>query len=142
MLAQPTPKNTELECSMPQGSCAHPILYMVYASTIESVVVTQTSDHEEEEPSQLNETDLKDRVTAVTHHGFADDHAVKNTFSAKSRQAEKDSVSTLATKAAAVKVWMDQNFLKMNDSKTEFIMFASRQNASEMWYHQDKCEWF
>ena len=50
----------------------------------------------------------------------------KNTFAAKSRQAEKDSVSTLEAKAADVKVWMDQNCLKMNDSKTEFIMFASR----------------
>ena len=119
-------KNRELVYSVPQGSCAGPILYTVHASTIESVVETQTSDHEEEEPSQMNGFDLKDRVTAVTIHGFADDHALKHTFLAKSRQAEKDSVSTLEAKAADVKVWMDQNHLKMNDSKTEFIMFASR----------------
>ena len=31
----------------------------------------------------------------------------------------------LKTKAADVKLWMDHNHLKMNDSKTEFIMFAS-----------------
>ena len=30
-------KNRELVCSMPQGSCAGPILFTVYASTIESV---------------------------------------------------------------------------------------------------------
>ena len=76
-------KNRELVCSVPQGSSAGPILYTVYASTIESVVVSQTSDHEEKEPSQMNENDLKERVTAVTLHGFADDHALKNTFSAK-----------------------------------------------------------
>ena len=119
-------KNRKLVCSVPQGSCAGPILSMVYASTIESVVVTQISDHEEEEPSQMNETDLKDRAKAATLHGFADDHALKKTFSAKSRQAAKDSVSTLEAKAADVKDWMDQNCLKMNDSNTEFIMFASR----------------
>ena len=119
-------KNRELVCSVPQGSCAGPILYMVYASTIESVVVYQTSDHEEEEPSQFNGIDLKDRATAVTLHGFTDDHALKNTFAAKSRQAEKDSVSNLEAKAADVKVWMDQNCLKMNKSKTEFIMCAFR----------------
>ena len=118
-------KNRELVCSVLQGSCAGPILYTVYASTIESVVMSQTSDHEEES-SQVNEIDLKDRATAVTFHGYADDHALKNTFEATSRQAEKDSVSTLEAKAADVRVWMDQNCLKMNDSKTEFIMFASR----------------
>ena len=74
----------------------------------------------------MNEIDLEDRATAAIHHGFADNHAMKNTFAATSRQAETASVSTLEAKAADVKVWMDQNHLKMNDSKTEFIMFASR----------------
>ena len=78
------------------------------------------------ESSQMSESDIEDRATPVTLHGFADDHALKNTFVAKSRQAEKDSVSTLEVKAAEVKVSMDQNCLKMNDNKTEFIMFASR----------------
>ena len=75
----------------------------------------------------MNVIDPKDKVMAVALHRFADEHALKNTFSAKSRYAERDSVSTLEAKAADVKVWMDQNCLKMNDSKTEFIMFTSRQ---------------
>ena len=40
-------KNRELVCCVPQGSCAGPILFTVYASTIESVIATQTSDSEE-----------------------------------------------------------------------------------------------
>ena len=44
---------------------------------------------EEEESSQVNETDLKDRAIAVTLHGSTDNHVLKNTFSAKSRQTEK-----------------------------------------------------
>ena len=59
--------------------------------------------------------------------GFADDCALKNTFSANSRLAERESVSTLEAKAADVKLWMDHNHLKMNDSNTEFIMFTSKQ---------------
>ena len=94
---------------------------MVYASTMESVVDSQTSDHEEVESSNTNVINSKDKVMAVSLHGFADDHALKNTFLAKSRHADKDSVSTLEAKVADVKVWMDQNHLKMNDSKTEFI---------------------
>ena len=64
---------------------------------------------------------------AIALHGFADDHTLKKHILAKSRHAERDSVSTLEDKAVDVKVWMDQNHLKMNDSKMEFIMFASRQ---------------
>ena len=48
-------------------------------------------------------------------------------FLAKSRHDDRDSVSTLEAKAVDVKVWIDENHLKMNDSKMEFIMFASRQ---------------
>ena len=70
-------KNIELVCSVQQGLCAGPILFMVYASTIESVVVSQTSDHEEEQSSQVNESDVEDRAMPVTLHGFADDHGLK-----------------------------------------------------------------
>ena len=120
-------KDRELVCCVPQGSRAGPILYTVYVSTMESVITTQTSDNGEEESSQIKANHPNDRATTVSLHGFADDHTLKNTFSANSRLAERESVSTLEAKAADVKLWMDHNHLKMNDSKTEFIMFASRQ---------------
>ena len=91
------------------------------------MITTQTSDNGEEESSQIKVNYPNDRATTVLLHGFADDHALKNTFSANLRLAERESVSTLEAKAADVKLWMDHNHLKMNDSKTEFIMFASRQ---------------
>ena len=112
---------------MPQGSCAGPILFTVYASTVESVITTQTSDNGEEESSQIKVNHPNDRATTVSLHGFADDHALKNTFSANLRLAERESVSILKPKQADVKLWMDHNCLKMNDSKIEFIMFASTQ---------------
>ena len=51
-----------LDFSVPQGSCAGPVLYSVYASTMREVV-----------PST---TDL---------HGYADDHALKQSFLGSSR---------------------------------------------------------
>ena len=120
-------KNRELVYCVPQGSYTSPILFTVYASTIESVIAVQTPDDGEEESSQSKVIHPNDKATTVTLHWFADDHTLKNTFSANSRHAEIDSVSTLEAKAADVKIWMDQTHLKMNDSKTEFIMFASRQ---------------
>ena len=120
-------KDREFLCCVPQGSCAGPILFTVYASTIESVITTQTSDNGEEESSQLKINHPNDRATTVSLHGFVDDHALKNTFSANSRLAERESVSTLEAKVADVKLWMDHNHLKINDSKTKFIKFGSRQ---------------
>ena len=112
---------------MTQSSCASPILYMTYAPTMESVVETPTSDCEEEDSSQMNTIDPKDKAMEVALHRFADNYTLKNTFSVKLRHAERDNVSTLEAKAADVKVCMDQKHLKMNDSKTAFIMFTFRQ---------------
>ena len=97
---------------MPQGSCAGPILFTVYASTIELVITTQTSDNCEEESSQIKVNHPNDRATTVSLHGFADDHALKNTFSANLRLAERESVSTLEAKAADVHTMDDHNCLK------------------------------
>ena len=116
------PKNHELECSVPQGSCAGPVLYTVYASTFQEVIENpslsvlthgQTGNHR-----NPVKTDL---------HRFVDDHTLKNSFQAKSRVAEQTSIKLLENTAIDVKSWMDKNQLCMNDGKTEFIMFGSRQ---------------
>ena len=70
-------KNRELVCCVPQGSCAGPILFIVYASTIEPVIATQTPDGGEEESSQIKAIHLNDKATTVTLYRFADDHALK-----------------------------------------------------------------
>ena len=59
-------KDRELVCCVPQGSCAGPILFTVYASTMESVITTQTSDNGEEESSQIKVNHPNDRETSVT----------------------------------------------------------------------------
>ena len=92
---------------MPQGSCAGPLLFTVYASTIESVIAIQTSDGGEEELPQIKVIHPNDKATTVTLHGFADNHTLKNTFSANSRHAERNRVSILESKPANVKIWMD-----------------------------------
>ena len=75
-------KSRELVCCVPQGSCAGPILFTVYASTIELVITTQTSENGEEQSFQSKVNHPNDRAATMSLHGFADDHALKNTFSA------------------------------------------------------------
>ena len=58
-------------------------------------------------------------------HGFADDHGYKNSFMAKSRDKEAARIKELEECARNIKTWMDENRLKMNNSKTKFIIFGS-----------------
>ena len=118
----------EHECCVPQGSCAGLILYTAYASTLEFVVLEADNHDSNMDCEQYRESSHKcDQSTQVALHGFANDCALKNTYKAKSCTAEKCSVQTLERKAVDVKEWMDTNRLKMNDSKTELVTFASKQ---------------
>ena len=102
------PSKCKLDCSVPQGSLGGPSLYTVYASTMQSVVSEE-----------------------INLHGFADDHILKNSFRASSRDNDKESISSLEYTLVNVKTWRDQNRVKMNDGKTEFIMFASKKQLEK-----------
>ena len=93
-----------LDFSVPQGSCAGAQLFNVYSSTLTEVV----------KPS------LKSNV-----YGFADDHSVWDSFKAKDRADELECIGRLEDCAVDLKQLMDQNRLRMNSKKTEFILFCS-----------------
>ena len=101
----------ELTCSVPQGSAAGTNLFTCYASTLEEVLTDNTE-------LELN--------------GFADDHSVWKSFDAKSRMEEYTMIATTDRSMLKIKKWMDAVRLKMNESKTEFMLLGSRQ-------HQKKC---
>ena len=85
-------------------SCSGPIFFLTYISTLNDIMP--------------NGIDL---------YGFADDHILKSVFSPNAIAAETNAVTKLEETAVQVKRWMDANKLKMNCSKTEFILFGSRQ---------------
>ena len=97
-------KLEDLTFSIPQGSCAGPVLYLVYASTIEDVIPPH-----------------------ICLHGYADDHCIKNEFNASNRMDETNTINSLVSPTDDIENWMDENHLKMNGAKTEFITFAARQ---------------
>ena len=89
--------------SVPQGSCAGPVLYLAYASTMQEIV----SD-------------------SISLYGYADDHALKNSFKASDRKSESESIRNIEKCMVQIKSWMDSNRLKMNSTKTEFILFGHK----------------
>ena len=98
-----------LEFSVPQGSCGGPVLYSVY-----------TSSPQTEIPASM-------RLNA-----FANDHSFKYGFKANNREQEGETMNCLEQCILDVNRWMNQNRLKMNTYKTEFILFGS-------WQHLHKC---
>ena len=78
----------DLQFSVPQGSCAGPILFLLYASTI-GEVIPQTIDI----------------------HGYADDHGIKSKFKAKgnNNETELETIHGLESCLEDVKAWMDEN---------------------------------
>ena len=97
-----------LPYSVPQGSCAGPVLYLAYASTMGKII-----------------------QDTIGIHGYADDHALHRTFSTSKAESEKTAITQLEDSAVTIKSWMDANRLKMNSGKTEFILFGSKNNLAK-----------
>ena len=97
----------KLPFSVPQGSCAGPVLYNVYASTLENLF-----------------KESKQKVL-----GYADDHSFYDSFDITTYDSVK---ASMENKLDEVKQWMTSNRLKMNDEKTEVIIFGSNYYLSKL----------
>ena len=91
----------DLTCSVPQGSCLGPWLYLTYAGTIFDIV-----------------------PPSISVYGFADDHTASKRFK-PTPDLETKSICELENFASEANNWMNVNKLKMNSSKTEYIIFGS-----------------
>ena len=87
--------------SVPQGSILGPGLFNCYVSTLMEIIP-------ENEENFVSE--------------YADDHAQINTFHPENTDISPKLVSNIS----CIKDWMNRNQLKMNDAKTEFIVFGSK----------------
>ena len=87
--------------SVPQGSILGPTLFNCYVSTLMEII----PENDENFVS-----------------GYADDHALINNF----HPEDTDISSKLVSNISYMKDGMNRNQLKMNDAKTEFIVFGSK----------------
>ena len=94
-----------LSYSVPQGSINGPILWNAYSSTIINCINNSYN---------------------IDLYAFADDHSLHNS-AAPTQQDISLSHNKLSDTMDSVQDWMNSNRLKLNPSKTEFIVFGSLQ---------------
>ena len=98
----------ELKYGVPQGSCAGPVLYTMYAST-------------------LGEVFEKFDVSVM---GYADDHALH--LSCLDKETISSTIANIEVCIKKVKEWMGRNRLMMNEKKTEFVAFGWRNTLDNL----------
>ena len=104
-----------LSFSVPQGSCASPVLFNLYISTL-----YQT---------------LQDKGSGSEVIGYADDTSVYKSYPADIAEKESAIVEGLEVDIKLTKKWMAENRLKMNDTKTEYIVFGNNVQQAKC-HHQ------
>ena len=104
-----------LPFSVPQGSCASPVLFNLYISTL-----YQT---------------LQDQGSGSEVIGYADDTSAYKSYPADSLAKESATVKGLELDIELTKQWMAENRLKMNDTKTEYVVFGNNVQLAKC-HHQ------
>jgi hypothetical protein len=64
--------------------------------------------------------------------GYADDHCLIDTFDPTTVQDEETCVQRTESSLRNISNWMTSNMLKMNASKTEVAIFASKATLSKV----------
>ncbi len=95
---------------LPQGSCLGPVNFTQYASTLFDVI------HKHLESA----------------HGYADDHQVYLAFSPNTLSSQQNAIAKMEECLRDIKSWMLKYELKMNDSKTEFLIIGSHQQLEKI----------
>jgi len=96
-----------LDYGFPQGSSIGPFGYKLYTKPVSSIA----------------------QKHGISVHLYADDTQLYLPFN------PSDSASAMARLEACVediKLWMERNFLKLNDSKTEFIIFGTSTDIAKV----------
>src|SRR5438552_9544077 len=98
---------TNLNYGVPQGSVLRPIFFNLYTTPLSSVISSRSLDHEL----------------------FADDTQMYTCFTPTSYS---DAACCLQQTFQSISSWMSANFLALNPSKTEFMLFGTPQQLLKL----------
>jgi exonuclease III len=99
-----------LKYGVPQGSCLGPVFFTLYASPLFDVL----SKHN------------------IHASAYADDHQLYHSFDPVSIQSQSAAVTSMESCISDVKDWMLSHKLKINDSKTEYVLIGTKHMLSKV----------
>ena len=99
-----------LACGVPQGSCLGPLLFTLYSSKLFVVI--------------------KHHLPSA--HAYADDTQLYISFKPDCSASEADCFSAMEKCIRAVRAWMIQDKMKLNDDKTEFLIIGTSQHLKKV----------
>ena len=108
-----TSKHFDLQYGVPQGSCLGPLLFVIYASKLFSVLEYHLPDV----------------------HAYADDTQLYISFKPDSSAEQSKALTALKNCIDDIKRWMLADKLKLNDDKTEFIIIGTRQQLKKVTFN-------
>ena len=100
----------ELNCRVPQGSCLGPLLFIIYASKLFKIVEHYLPDV----------------------HCFADDTHLYLSFKPLGNAAQADAIQAMEKCIDAVRKWMIQDRLMINDDKMEVLLVGTQQQLDKL----------
>ena len=98
----------ELPCGVPQGSVLGPLLFTLYVAPVANIA----------------------REHGIDNMFYADDSQLY--FSFNHKEKTESHFSNFEQCLHKIKLWMQENFLKLNDDKTEFILLGSKYSVNNL----------
>ena len=99
-----------LSCGVPQGSCLGLLFFTMYATELFDII--------------------KGHLPCT--HAYADDTQLYLSFKPDTTSSQSDAVDAMERCVRAMRCWMIKDKLKVDDSKTEFILIGTRQQLAKV----------
>ena len=100
-------QSIDVPYTVPQENLLGPVLFICYISTLSDII----------------------QDTSASMLGYADDHAVYKSFLPAN---EVSALKELMELTMRIRNWMKGSFLKMNDSKTELVIFGTQSQRNKI----------